>query len=75
MYFSIDRFEGERAVLMGEDGKPLEVGRAMLPDGARAGDMLYYHKGRFVLAPDKTGERRERVADMLGQLLRGREEE
>lgn len=74
MFFSIDRIVGGRAMLMGEDNKPLEVGVDLLPPGAKAGDMLYYEKGRFTAAPNKTRERRERMADVLGQLLRNREE-
>ncbi|NLW78788.1 MAG: DUF3006 domain-containing protein [Ruminococcaceae bacterium] len=74
MFFSIDRMASGRAVLMGEDGKPLEVGIDLLPPGAKAGDMLYYDKGRFTAAPEKTRERRERMADVLARLLRNREE-
>lgn len=69
MYFSIDRISQGRAVLIGEDGQPLEVPADMLPAGAREGDMVFYDTVGFVPAPDKTRERRSRVADMLGKLM------
>lgn len=69
MYFSIDRIVQGSAALVGEDGKPLEVPQSMLPQGAKEGDMLLYHKGVFTAAPEKTAERRKQVADMLAHLL------
>ena len=69
MFFSVDRFEGDMAELIGEDGKPLAVPADSLPPGTREGDMLYYGREGFTLAPDKTAERRARVADMLERLL------
>jgi hypothetical protein len=38
---SIDRFEGDRkqiAVLLTEDGRPINFPKALLPKGAKAGD-------------------------------------
>jgi hypothetical protein len=40
---SIDRFEGEKksiAVLLSEDGTPINFPRKLLPRGSRAGDAL-----------------------------------
>jgi hypothetical protein len=40
---SIDRFEGDRkkiAVLLAEDGTQINVPKAMLPRGSKAGDIL-----------------------------------
>lgn len=73
MYFSIDRKTGERAVLIGEDGKALEVSLAMLPPGAREGDVLRHESGAFAPAPKKTEERRRQVGEALARLLRGNE--
>lgn len=75
MFFSVDRIVQGKATLVGEDKKPLEVPVAMLPPGAREGDMLYYGKAGFEPAPDKTAERRSRVAGMLELLLERPEEE
>lgn len=72
MFFSIDRIVSGKAELIGEDRKPLQVPVDMLPEGAKAGEMLFYSNGKFTLAPDKTAERRSRVAGMLGALLGGK---
>lgn len=70
MYFSVDKISGKLAELVGEDKKPLTVKTSMLPPGTRQGEMLYYNKGRFFAAPDKTAERRTAVANMLEKLLK-----
>lgn len=69
MFFSVDRIIDGKAELIGEDKRPLTVPVSMLPPGTREGDMLYYANGAFTPAPDKTAERRSRVADMLERLL------
>ncbi len=38
--FAIDRFEGESAVVIDDDGVQLEVQRRQLPMGAREGSLL-----------------------------------
>ncbi len=75
MFFSVDRIVGGKAELMGEDRSPLTVPVNMLPPGTREGDMLFYGKDGFCAAPDKTAERRGRVADMLGKMLHMTDEE
>lgn len=73
MFFSIDRIiMGGKAELIGEDRKPLQVPVDMLPEGAKPGDVLFYSNGKFTPAPEKTAERRSRVAGMLGMLLSGK---
>ena len=74
MYFSIDRILGPAAVLIGEDGKPLDLPVSFLPEGSKPGDMLFYEEGKFTPAPEKAKERRERVAGMLGILLKHEDE-
>ena len=46
---SIDRFEGDRkqiAVLLTDDGQQLDYPKALLPKGAKAGDVLTLEIGR-----------------------------
>lgn len=53
MRLSIDRFEGEGkriAVLLAEDGTPINFPRSLLPRGARAGDVLTFLIERDVAA-------------------------
>lgn len=43
IHLSVDRFEGEDksiAVLVGDDGETINVPKAFLPPGAKAGDVL-----------------------------------
>ena len=75
MYFSIDRVVGKTAHLIGEDQKPLDVPVAMLPAGAKNGDMVRFKDGVFLCAPQKTEERRAHMADMLETLLKRGDEE
>lgn len=37
---SLDRFEGNLAVLLTDDGDQINVPKAMLPKGSKAGDVL-----------------------------------
>ena len=37
---AIDRFEGETAVLLTDDGQAIDFPRVLLPKGAHAGDVL-----------------------------------
>lgn len=74
MYFSLDRIVSGKAMLLGEDGKPLEVPLSMLPEGAQNGDMFFFENGKFTKDENKAKERRERVAEMLEVLLQGGDE-
>ncbi len=69
MLFSIDRIVSKTAVLLDERGQPLEVPVAMLPPGARPGEMVDYQNNTFSYASQKTAMRRETMAAVLGQLL------
>lgn len=75
MLFSLDRISGNRAVLIGEDQKPLEVPLSMLPDKSKSGDMFTYQDGSFSPAEDEQVKRRERVAEMLEILLKQNNED
>ncbi len=75
MFFSVDRVEGTRAVLIDEGKNPLEVPLSMLPTGAREGDMLLYQNECFAYAPQRTLQRRETMASVLSGLLRHGNEE
>lgn len=69
MYFSIDKIEGDKATLIGEDRKPLVVPLSLLPEGSQSTGMLKYQDGAFHAAPQKTAEQQKKIAGMLSQLL------
>lgn len=76
MYFSVDRIIKGKAVLIGEDRKPLTVPLDMLPAGTKSGDMLLYtNSGKFIQAEERARERRQGVAEMLGVLLKAEDDD
>ena len=52
----LDRFAGEEAVLVGDEG-PFRVPRSALPPNAREGDVLVPADGRYLPDPAKTAQR------------------
>lgn len=70
MLYSIDRIEGDIAVLVDEEGNSIPMPRATLPTGVRVGAMLRRDGEIFILASDEEEIRRRRVLE-LQQRLRG----
>lgn len=70
MYYAIDRFEGDFAVLEDDDGNTMPVRRAALPADVRQGDVLVLRQGQYAAAPEETRRRRE-AARRLEDRLRG----
>ena len=69
MLYSLDRFEGEWAVLVDEEGVSRNVSRTALPEDAAEGDMLRERDGGFT--PDAaTAEARRAAVLRLQQKLR-----
>lgn len=53
MYYSLDRFEEELAVLEDDDEHTLTIPRILLPEGARPGDVLIRDGDRYSPAPTR----------------------
>lgn len=70
MTYSIDRLEGELAVLCDEEENTRTVPIADLPEGAAAGDMLTETADGFVLDEEATAARREQVRRLQARLRR-----
>jgi hypothetical protein len=65
---SIDRFEGDRqqvAVLLTDDGTPINFPKALLPRGARPGDVLTLQIERDTEATRRVADATRRVQDEL----------
>jgi hypothetical protein len=65
---SIDRFEGDKkqvAVLVADDGTQINSPKALLPEGARAGDVLTLTIKRGVQATKKVAQEPRTVQDEL----------
>lgn len=68
MLYSIDRFEGNIAVLIDEDGDRLDVPRDDLPSGIAAGDMVRLQDGVFRQDVDAAAARRARAIALQNRL-------
>ena len=71
MLYSIDRFEGDVAVLVDDDANTVDVMRSLLPPTAQCGDMLRYEGGCYTVDADETATRRARIRRLQDKLRRG----
>jgi hypothetical protein len=68
LQLSIDRFEGDKkqvAVLLTDDGTQINFPKALLPKGAKAGDVLSLTIKRDVQATEKVAQETRTVQDQL----------
>lgn len=70
MTYSIDRLEGDLAVLCDEEENTRAVPLCALPEGVAAGDMLTETADGFVLDEEATAARREQVRRLQARLRR-----
>lgn len=69
MLYSLDRFEGDWAVLVDEDGESRDVLRTQLSPEAAPGDMLQERDGRFFPDEEATAARRAEILRLQAKLL------
>ncbi len=70
MLYSVDRFEGDVAVLVDDAGNSRDILRGMLPDNVRTGDVLQELDGVFVWNRTATETRRARILQLQNALRR-----
>ena len=70
MIYSVDRFEGAYAILVGEMASDVPVLLSDLPEGIQAGDVLKLQDGIYVLDPAEQQKRRERILALQDKLRR-----
>ena len=68
MLYSVDRLEGDVAVLVDEDGNSASLLLDELPAGVRAGVMLRRVGDSFAFALDEEEQRRRRVLELQRRL-------
>ncbi len=73
MLYSVDRLEGNIAVLVDDEGNSLSLPLAALPKGTRAGAILRRVGEGLTLAPAEEEERRRRVLELQRRLRRKNE--
>ncbi len=67
--YSIDRFEGEFAVLQDDERNSMDVLRSLLPDNARQGDVVIFEDEKWRIDAEETSTRRDRVKKLQQRLL------
>ncbi len=70
MRYSIDRFENNLAVLIGDDESVVTAALSTLPAGVRQGDLLVEIDGVFALDAAATARRREEIRALEARLRR-----
>lgn len=70
MLYSIDRFEGDIAVLIDEEKVAHNIARTELPADAKAGDMLRLENGQYIPDDDAACARREQILHLQNKLRR-----
>ena len=70
MLYSIDRIEGDIAVLVDDDGKTIPVSLSALPETVRPGDILRMQESGYALVPDETEVRRSYAVSLQEKLRR-----
>ena len=68
MKYTVDRFEGDFAVLEDENRTMKDVPRGALPEEAKEGDVLIFAEGSYSLDSEETARRKEDVRERLQRL-------
>lgn len=67
--YIIDRFEGDYAVLEGEDQLMVRVEKSKLPSFAKEGDCIYGDEDGYAIDPEATRKRKERIRKLMSNLF------
>ena len=67
--FTVDRFEGDKAVLECENGTMAVFDRAALPKNIKEGDVLHFEAGSCYLSAEETEQRRARMKKLFAELM------
>lgn len=68
MFYTIDRFEGDYAVLEDDDENRVNVKKALLPEMAKESDVLDFDGESYTVNADETEKRRQSVIEMLRKM-------
>lgn len=67
---TIDRFEGEWAIVEMENGKFMDIPRDSMPPNAVEGSVIFMDKrGEIHVSTEETQSQRERVIDLMDKLF------
>ena len=68
MFYTIDRFEGDYAVLEDDDENRVNVKKALLPEMAKESDVLEFDGEAYTVNAEETEKRRQSVIEMLRKM-------
>ena len=69
MYYSVDRIEGNTAVLEDDDGKRRSIELLLLPENTKESDVLFEDEnGTFVKDDEEKDRRQKLILEMLENL-------
>ncbi len=68
MFYTIDRFEGDYAVLEDDDENRVNVKKALLPEMAKESDVLDFDGEAYTVNAEETEKRRQSVIEMLRKM-------
>lgn len=68
-YFSIDRFEGDFAVCVGDDEEVVKVKRSKIPKYAREGDVLRLVDNTYEIDKEETKNRKKEIYNLQDELF------
>ncbi len=64
-YYSVDRIEGNKAVLEGDDEKRITADVSLLPQGTQECDVLVRNEDGTFIKDDEEKERRQKLIEAL----------
>lgn len=67
--FTVDRIEGDKAILECENGETAVFELRSLPKNLKEGDILNFEQGSCYLNEKETEQRRQKMRDMMSKLF------
>lgn len=68
--YTVDRFEGEYAILEDEYGRLYDVLREELPTDLREGDILQENEGKYMINEEETAKQREKIKQIYERIVK-----
>ncbi len=67
--FTIDRIEGNKAILECENGDFVTLELSSLPKNIKEGDILNFDENSYFLNADETEKRKEKIKNLMNSLF------
>ena len=69
MKYSVDRFEGDYAVLIDGEGNPVPVELSCLSENAKPGSVVRKEENKYVVDDEETAARKKRLLGLQNSLF------